>query len=486
MAHDPDAGAGPGAPLDGRLDLDHLDGVTDLGGLEVLPDDSPGLREALARRLEDSGALPFVRRHRTAVVAAATAGAVAVAGLAAYALTRPAPMPERPAVAVRAAGTDPTASVQVDVTTGRFTAVAQNLTVASEEPEGVTVALVRLAGPGLAPSGGAAIGIAAGHEDPYLTVPGQLACDDEASATSAVSSTPDDFGVVVRRTSAEGETRDDVVPLAGAATLAGLVQRACLERAVVRDLRVGAVQVDPVPGVVAVDLDLELTNVSQRRWSGVQIAAAAQPVVTNDGRAVELEPGTSGHLHARLWPQDCADPAASLRAGLLLSTDLGPSGRAPGAVDTHPSVPLALPAAALDAVAGAAQAQCGYEIPRAEVVRARLREGSQDGSGGVIDLVLRMTTPGAGLVEVDHLGDGSLALGELFAYESPVHAVDGAADVKAQWRLPACGVLVSEGLPRLHVVLAGEVRRPYLVRLKGDALAPVLFRLCGPEVSQRA
>ena len=61
--------------------------------------------------------------------------------------------------------------------------------------------------------------------------------------------------------------------------------------------------------------------------------------------------------------------------------------------------------------------------------------------------------------------------------------IDGVASIKAQWRLPGCPALLRDGLPRLHVVLAGDVRRPYLLRLSGDALRPVLFRLCGNEVA---
>ena len=74
-------------------------------------------------------------------------------------------------------------------------------------------------------------------------------------------------------------------------------------------------------------------------------------------------------------------------------------------------------------------------------------------------------------------------MGELFAYESPVHSVDGVASIKAQWRLPSCRAILRNGLPRLHVVLAGDVRRPYLVPLSGDALRAVLYRLCGSEVA---
>jgi hypothetical protein len=214
----------------------------------------------------------------------------------------------------------------------------------------------------------------------------------------------------------------------------------------------------------------------------VRVAAAAQPAVVNTGHGITVAPGETSHLRARLWPTDCADPAAELRQGVLVTADVGPDGLTPGAGPGVPSVLLHVPGPLVDEVQRVALGICGTDAPVATVTRARLREGGGGSSAGTVDLTLRLTTPGAGIVEVDHLSDSGVT-GSVTAQRSPVMSVSGVAEVDARWRLPECQMLLDFGLPRLHVVLAGDTRRPYVVTLRGDALRPVLVRLCGDEVA---
>ena len=456
----------PRASLEGRLDLD------------VIGDDGPRTGERLAGWWRG-----VVAEHRTTVVAVAVVAALLLVSGAVWWARRPVPLAP-PQVSARAAGQEPTASLVVDATSGRYDGVQQRLLLVSGEAPGVAVRLLGIAGPGLVVADrGPGLDLGDGGAQRPLVVGAGLACTTPEETTAALSSSASDYGLVLQRTSPSGEVRVDQVPVLGSATLADLVHKACLQVALDRDLRVDRLTAEAVPGTVAVRLEVGLVNTSPRVWTGLHVAAAAQPVVVNDGLQVQLEPGTSGDLHALLWPEDCADPAAALRDGVAVEADLGPTGRPPAQGSSTSSAQLRLPAALVDDVARVAVAACGTTPPRGTVGWARLREGGGNGSGGVIDLGLTITAPGAGLVEVDHLGDGSASAGELFAYESPVHVIDGVASIKAQWRLPGCPALLRDGLPRLHVVLAGDVRRPYLLRLSGDALRPVLFRLCGNEVA---
>lgn len=470
--------------FDGRLDLDALDDGRDpMLDLDVIGDDRATLRESLARRLEDSGLRRFVAKHRRAFTAAAVVAALVVVTGTVWWVRRPGPLPA-PQLVARAAGAEPTAALVQDVDSGVYTGVQQKLLLTGAEPPGVALRLLGIAGPGLVVDPrGPGVPAEAGPTGSPLTVGARLSCLTPEATTAALSSSVDDYTLVVRRASPEGEIRDYRVPLVGSLTLVGLVHRACLQIALDRDLVVSSVTAAPYPGVVALALDVDLSNASPRVWTGLQVAAAAQPVVLNDGPQVQLEPGTSGHLRAQFWPEDCADPVGALRDGVAVEADLGPTGRDPSQGPTSTSALLRLPGQMLDDVEKLAAARCGTTPPRGSVSWARLREGGGNGSGGVIDLGFTLTTPNAGIVEVDHLGDGSASVGELFAYDSPLHSVDGVASIKAQWRLPSCQAILRDGLPRLHVVLAGDVRRPYLVTLTGEPLRPVLFRLCGQEVA---
>lgn len=470
---------GPRTPLEGRLDLDALDaGHDDLLDLDVIGEERATLGDRIAA-LDVPGR---IARHRTAATAVGVVVVLLLVSAGVWWVRRPAPLGD-PRITARAAGEEPTAALVADALSGKYDAVQQQLLVVSGEAPGVDVRLLGVSGPGLTVDN-AATGIAlpADSADRAIAVGSRLACVTPEATTAALSSGPDDYTLVVQRTSTSGEERVDRVPVVGSSTLADLVHRGCLQIAIDRDLLVTSVTARPYPGMATLALDVGLFNPSPRVWTGLHIAASAQPVVVNNGLQVALEPGTSGDLRAQFWPDDCADPVGALREGIAVEADLGPSGQAPSLATTT-SVLLRLPGQMLDDVAKAAVAMCGTTPPRGTVEWARLREGGGNGSGGVIDLGLSLTTPGAGIVEVDHLGDGSASVGELFAYESPAHSVDGVASIKLQWRLPSCRVLLRDGLPRLHVVLAGDVRRPYLVPLAGDDLRAVLYRLCGSEVA---
>ena len=473
-------------PGDGRLDLDSLDLTTDLENLDVIGEERPTPRERLVGWLEPTGLLPFLARHRALATTTAVVVALALVAGTVWWVRRPTPLPAQPHVFARAAGADPTASLVLDPGSGVVAGVRQNVLVSSAEAPGVALRLVGVTGPGLAPDPALpGVDIDLSRTDRPVMVGAALACTAPASTTAALQSGPGDYALDLQRTAPGGDVRTDRVPLVGSATLVDLVHRACLQIAADRDLRVTGLVASAVPGVVAVNLDVTIDNSSARSWTGLHVAAAAQPVVTNDGREVQLEPGTTGHLRARLWPTDCADPGASLRKGISVDADLGPDGRPPSESSTTSTVQLRVGGPFVDQVVRVAAGICGTEPPRGTVSWARLREGGGQGSAGIVDFGLTVTAPGVGIVEIDHLGDVE-AYGEVFAFQSPAHVIDGTAAVTMQWRTPSCQTILDNGLPVLHVVLAGDVRRPYLVPMSGEALRPVLARLCGAEVAALA
>ncbi len=475
--------AGTPASLDGRLDLDALDvGHDPMLDLDVIGEDRPTARETVVAWLEPTGLLPVLARHRKAFVASAVVAALLLATGGIWWIRRPAALRD-PHVFARAAGADPTAALVTDPSTGMYVGVQQKVLVSSAEPQGVALRLLGITGPGLAIDPAAATPVDLQRTDRPLVLGAALACTSPEATTAALASGTGDYAMLLQRTAPEGEVRVDRVPLVGSVTLVDLVHKGCLQIAADRDLLVRGISAAPVAGLVALKLDVALDNPSPRSWSGLHVAAAAQPVITNDGRSVQLEPSASGHLQALYWPTDCSDPVGPLRDGIAIQADLGPDGLPPAQGSSSPSVLLRLPGQMLDDVASVAQSVCGTDAPRSSLRQVRLREGGGGGSAGTIDLLVDVTTPGAFLAEIDHPGDGG---GELITYESPVHPVDGVATIKARWVLPSCQRVIADGLPRLHVVLVGDVKRPYLVPLRGEALRPVLYRLCGDEVAALA
>ena len=464
---------------DGHLDLDDLDLAT---SLDVVGDDEPRLGELIAARLESAGVTPFLRRHR--IVLAATASVVVLALVAGGVvwLRRPVPLPADPRVLVKVSGPDPTAVVEWDDATGRPVGVVQELSLISAERTGVSVEIA-LVGPGIAP---------ADRPDSYLTVDRStpdavvdvravLDCATPEATTAVVGAGVDDYAVQVRRTAPEGEVRIDRVPMIGALALVGAVRAGCLQVAADRDLTVSAASASPVPAAVAANLDLTITNTSPRRWVGLRVSLGVSPQVVSAGPTPDLEPGTTGHLLVRVWPDDCADPTRALAAGLAVRPGLGPDGNPDTGSLPTPTVLLRLPESARQAVVRAVAASCGTDVPRLTVDSAQLWRAAQGGRAGTIDLRVTVEAEDARTLEAEAVG--SLVVGQLAALAFPVPVRDGRARLDLRWELPGCAAVLRGDRPRLTVTLVGEQRRPYLLPLRGDDLRLVLARLCGDEVA---
>jgi hypothetical protein len=464
---------------DGHLDLDDIDLAT---SLEVVGDDEPRLADLIAARLESAGLTPWLRRHR--LVLAATAAVVVLALLSGEVLwlRRPMPLPDVPRVLVKVSGPDPTAVVQTESGTGRPVGVVQDLSLTSAERTGVRVE-VALVGPGIAAADrpDSYVTIDRSQPDAVVDVHAALDCATPESTTAVAGARPDDFGVLVRRTAPEGEVRIDRVPVIGALALVGAVRTGCLQLAADRDLTASDASVSPVPAAVAATLDVTVTNSSPRRWVGLRVSLGASPQVVSAGPAADLEPGDTGHLLVRVWPDDCADPARALEDGLAVRPELGPDGNPDSGSLPTPTVLLRLPETTRDAVVRAMAASCGTDVPRLTVDDARLRSGAQGGSAGTIDLTASVEAAGARRLEAEAIG--SLVVGRLAALAFPVPVRDGTARLDLRWELPGCDAVLRAGRPQLSVTLVGEQHRPYLLDLRGDGVRAVLSSLCGDEVA---
>jgi hypothetical protein len=464
---------------DGHLDLDDLDLAT---SLDVVGDDEPRLGELIAARLEAAGVTPWLRRHRVLLSATTVVVVLATVAGGVVWLRRPVPLPSDPRVLVKVSGPDPTAVVETDEATGRPVGVAQDLSLTTAERPGVRVQ-VALVGPGIA-----AVDEATGYTavdrtraDAELELHARLDCSTPESTTAVVGAGPDDYGLQVRRTAPEGEVRTERVPIIGTLALVGAVRSGCLQVATDRDLAVTAATATPLAGAAAATLDVTVTNSSPRRWMGLRVSLAASPLVVAAGPAADLEPGTTTHLLARVWPDDCADPARALELGLPVRPELGPDGNPDSGSLPTPTVLLALPDSARVDVVRAMEASCGTDIPRLTVESARLRAGAQGGRAGVVDLRVAVEAEDARQLEAEAVG--SLVVGTLAAARFPVPVRDGVARLDLSWQLPGCEAVLRAGRPRLTVALEGASRRPYLLDLRGDDLRLVLARLCGDEVA---
>ena len=465
---------------DGHLDLDDLELAT---SLDVLGDDEPRLGERIAQRLESVGVTPWLRRHR--VVVATTASVVALALLAGGVawMRRPVPLPTDPRVLVKVNGPDPTARVETDTATGRPVGVVANLSLTTAERPGIRLDIA-LFGPGIAAPARPEVFVPIDRVESDAVVPGvtgALDCATPEGTTAVMGAGPDDYGVEVRRTAPEGEVRTDRVPVIGVLALVDAVRAGCLQVATDRDLAVSTASASAVPGSTAADLDVTVTNTSPRRWLGLRVSLGASPQVVSAGPAADLEPGTTGHLLVRVWPDDCADPARSLETGLAVRPGLGPDGTSGMASLSTPTVLLRLPDAARVAVVRALAASCGTDVPRLTVDSARLRAGADGGRAGTLDVVVTVAATDARTLEAEAVG--SLVVGNLAAMTFPVPVRDGRARLDLRWALPGCADVLRAGRPRLTVALVGKQRRPYLLDLRGGDLRLVLSRLCGDEVA---
>lgn len=472
-------GGGERSSYDGHLDLDDLDLAT---SLDVVGDDEPRLGELIAARLEAAGITPWLRRHRLLLSATAVVVVLAMVAGGVVWLRRPVPLPRDPRVLVKVSGPDPTAVVELDETTGRPVGVTQQLSLTTAERPGVVIE-VALAGPGLSPvdeSRGWTV-VDRSQADDVFAVDGRLDCSTPESTTAVVGAGADDYGLQVRRTAPEGEVRTERVPVVGALALVGAVRAGCLQIAADRDLAVTSAVATPVPGTAAATLDLTVANRSPRRWMGLRVSLAASPLVVGAGPAADLEPGTTQHLVARVWPDDCADPARALERGLPVRPELGPDGNPDAGTLPTPTVQLALPDSARVDVVRAVQATCGTDVPLLTVESARMRSGAQGGRAGTVDLRVAVEADDARRLDAEAVG--SLVVGTLAAARFPVPVRDGVARLDLTWQLPGCEAVLRAGRPRLTVTLQGGTARPYLLDLRGDDLRVVLARLCGDEVA---
>ena len=294
-------------------------------------------------------------------------------------LRRPAPLPAEPRVLVKASGPDPTAQVEVDAATGRPTGVAQNLSVTTAEQPGVRVE-VALAGPGISAAERLAIFRSRSARQPDSLVPGVHGQPGLRDAREHHGGGGRDGRRLRRRMCDVRGPRARCASTArrviGALALVGGARR-CLQVAADRDLAVTRSSAAAgAPGVVAADLDVTVSNTSPRRWLGLRVSLAASPQVVNAGRAADLEPGTTGHLVARVWPDDCADPTPRSPAASRSDPASPPTDLDTGSLPT-PTLRLPLPPGAGTAVARALAARVRTEPPRLTVDRARRSGGGR-------------------------------------------------------------------------------------------------------------
>ncbi len=478
--------AGPG--LDGRLDLDRLDAPLDLDVIGADPGRSL-LSEHVRRFLESTGVAPFVRRHRTVVLAVGVLATIVLGSAGWWWVSRPVPLPDSPLLLVKTSGSDQE-QVTVDAEDGDVVGLTLTVAVASVERTGVAVELVQLTGPGLsAPRSGRVSLVDTSLTDSVATVSAALDCTSPGSATAAIAAEPADFGVVVRRIAPEGETRSDPVRLVGAQRLAQLVRSTCLQAVADRELDVSSMRITPVAGVAAADLDVVLTNAAVRSWQGLRVSTRALPWLVNMHAPTDLAAGGSSSLRARVWLQDCASPAGALSGGLRLRTSFAAEDTEPNAADTVGntfSVPVGT--ALLARVDKAFADVCSGPAPSATVTRAIVHSGGGETTAGSLELTLVVRARDAALIEV---GQGlRTAAGTLTPLASPVHLTGGTGELDATWELPKCADLLASGLPRLSVnlVRAGSVaeRRPYSLALAGAPLRDALRRMCGPSLDPLA
>lgn len=463
-----------GDSLDGRLDLDHLDETTTL---DIVGDDErPLLSERIREQLESSGVLPWVRGHRALTGGAVVALSVALVASGVWWSGRPTPMAD-PQVAVTTGGNEP-ARLIVDVATGQVTAITQLVLLRSDEPAGTTVETIGVVGPGLSRPQSRVISALPGD-----TVTGamtsQVECSTPEATGAVVTARARDYRVQIRRTSALGEVREDSVPLEGGEEWLNDVRAACVQIAAERDLIVEAVDVAPVPGVIATDVRLHVRNTSSESWRALHVSTTAGPTIVSNGPDVDVPAGTDAWVPVRLWPEDCTDPVAPLSGGVPLRATIGD---AESGASIAPTFTLPLDTAALDTVAAALRSTCTATPPTATLVRARVAGGTTSESAGTITMYVDVAAPQSFLVEVQALPAGPGGL--VTAFESPVIVSNGVARLHLRWDLPQCFDLLAAGPPKLPVrLVTDEVRRPYVLRLRGDALRLNVDRLCGQTVA---
>jgi hypothetical protein len=465
----------------GRLDLDDLDAVD----LDLLDSDDvrPRWMEDAAAALERSGAAAFGRRHRRGLLALSAVVALALGWLAVSATNRPAPLTASPRVTARTSASEPSAVLTIAAGTGEPVAVSQQVVLTVAEPSGVEVTALRLVGPALTAGGEAPVHVDRSGADGAITVSAAIDCATPDATTAAVGAGRDSYSVQILRRGPTGDERTDDVPLLADAGLADVVRQTCLQMALDRDLHVTGVNAIPVPGAVATDIDISVTNRSPRTWAGLAVSASASPQLLQGGGSGVLAPGAAGDVAVRLHPLDCADPTAVIARGLPVRVAQAPSGVVPP-VSSPPILHLALPDDVLSTVASAFDTVCGPARPTATASSALMREAGTPTTAGLLEIMVALHGVPSGTLDVDHpwvVSDGgSLRLG---GTESPVKVVDGVATITLLWQAPPCADVAAHGGLHVAVIAPGAVPRPYAIAVGGEPLRTTLSRLCGHDVA---
>jgi hypothetical protein len=479
-----------GDHLDRRLDLDDLDAPLDL---EAIGDElgGPLLGERIRARLEESGALPWVRRHRALVTALSALVAVAAVGGAYSWARRPPPLPEHPRLVLTSNGPDGTAVVVGGAAPSPV--LTQALTLTSAERPGVETTLLGLVGPGLAPDPQ----LAPEAVDP--SAPGlvhrtsaRLSCATSADLTEVLLASTDSYAVSVRRTSPDGESRVDPVGLRDAGPLLAAVRQRCLQAGADRDLVVRGVHLGavldpttrlPLTDQVAVTLDVPVAVRGGRTWVVDRVVAPPGSAFVSGSEPTVATPDTPAVLHVELHPSDCAHPLADVADGLPVQAFPADTPTVTG-TDT-PTVHLPLPATARLALVQDLTTLCGTLPVTAVVDPTRLLDGASGTSAGTIEIPVRFAVPRAFALDID---DVTTAAGRLYPAQAHVDVSGGYADATLTWEVPACLSLVDTGLPRVSVraptVVGDQVlSRPFRVELRGEELRIAVDRLCGGQVA---
>lgn len=471
-----DSGPRYGDSLDGRLDLDRLDDdmTLDIVGSD---DDAPLLSERIRDALERAGVLPWARRHRVVTGLAAVAVVMGLLGGGGWWTARSVPLAD-PRVTVTTGGNEP-ARLVVDPATGQVTAITQLVLLTSDEQRGTTVTSLGVVGPGLTDPQSRVI-VARPQDTVTGAVTSQVDCLAPEATAAVVGAQASDYRVLIRRTSALGEVRDDSVPLTGGEEWMNDVRAACVQIAADRDLAVAQVEATPLAGSIATDVRLLVVNRASAPWRALRVSTDAGPTIVSSGPEVDLAAEGQAWVPIRLWPDNCSDPVGPLAGGVPLRATLVEDG--PSAQTRAPTFTLPLAPEALDIIGGALVATCSATAPTATVLRARVSGTRSDTSAGVITMWVEVAAADAALVEVDDLAAGPG--GRVSASQTPVLVSDGEAQLHLTWELPECFDVLAAGAPTLSLrLVAGDQRRPYQLELRGSSLELSLTSLCGQTVA---
>ena len=328
---------GVGTGGDGRLDLDELGSVIEAASsadsAETLDDGLAG--PSASERLEDSGVLPWMRRHRIVVAAATTVVAISALAFAVRQANEPPPLDPRVVADVVSV---PVPERRIETPGGSWIEDA-DLALARLEvsgvPAGDTVEVDGIVGPGLGATRGARLSGAPDDSDPASVVWSAAATIDCASPRS-LSAVPDDFSVALRRTDRWGRVVRAAVPLPDAALeWAGQVRMACWATAVRDGVALDDLTARPDRARGAVTLGLVLSNDAP-----LDLVAGSESVEQDDrgvriGQSfrIGVPAGLGAQTEVLLSVTSCEQAAAPL-VGVAQSSTPG------GTVAMVPGIPL--------------------------------------------------------------------------------------------------------------------------------------------------